>query len=75
VEVLAMSTIDELNATTRRARFAGQSKHFAVWRLHADAQYPHPDAWNYVERLKAACADEARANRERTARTIAAFAR
>jgi hypothetical protein len=70
-----MSTIDMLSSTIRHARLAGQSNDFAVRPLRADAQCLRPDAWNCVERLKAACADEARANGERTAGPIAAFAR
>ncbi len=68
-----MSTTDQLNSTTAHAFVADNSNDWATWRLRAGAQYLRPDALKCVEHLRAACADEARANRERTARTIAAL--
>jgi hypothetical protein len=64
-----MSTMDTIGA-----RVAGMTNDFAIWRLRAEEQYLRAEARSCVERLKAACADEARAHWKSTARTIAAFA-
>ena len=69
-----MSTTQMLS-WTHPARLGGQSNDFAVGRLRLEADRARPETSNCVERLKLACAAEARAKRELAARTVAAFAK